>query len=350
MEQHVLHTHDPLLLQDQLLPGVSRTFALTIPQLPPPLRMAVTNAYLLCRIADTVEDDLALTGDQKREFHQRFVEVVEGRHNGGEFAADLAPLLSDATPEAEQLLIQQVPGVIQVTHDLNPRQRAALERCVAIMCAGMPKFQENKSVSGLPTVADMDQYCYYVAGVVGEMLTELFCDYCGTPSSRRQPMMRLAVAFGQGLQMTNILKDFWEDRASQACWLPREVFQRNGLDLGQPDLAQPPFFRGIRELIGMAHGHLQEALSYVRMIPSGEVGIRRFCLWAIGLAVLTLQGIRKNPHYTSADQIKVSRRALKTVVLISNLLSSSDRALRLAFKFSAMGLPLQRHLIAARSG
>ena len=34
---------DPAL-QDALLPGVSRTFALTIPQLPEPLRVAVTNA------------------------------------------------------------------------------------------------------------------------------------------------------------------------------------------------------------------------------------------------------------------------------------------------------------------
>ena len=40
--------------QDQILPHVSRTFALTIPQLPLGLRTAVTSAYLLCRIADTI--------------------------------------------------------------------------------------------------------------------------------------------------------------------------------------------------------------------------------------------------------------------------------------------------------
>jgi farnesyl-diphosphate farnesyltransferase len=45
-------------LQDQLLPGVSRTFALTIPQLPDALRPVVTNAYLLCRTADTIEDEV----------------------------------------------------------------------------------------------------------------------------------------------------------------------------------------------------------------------------------------------------------------------------------------------------
>ena len=39
--------------QDQILPHVSRTFALTIPQLPSALSIPVTSAYLLCRIADT---------------------------------------------------------------------------------------------------------------------------------------------------------------------------------------------------------------------------------------------------------------------------------------------------------
>ena len=43
--------------QQDHLQKVSRTFALTIPLLPPDLRDYVGNAYLLCRIADTIEDD-----------------------------------------------------------------------------------------------------------------------------------------------------------------------------------------------------------------------------------------------------------------------------------------------------
>lgn len=57
--------------QDEILPKVSRTFALTIPQLPPELRRAVANAYLLCRIADTIEDEPALSAEQKRVFEMR---------------------------------------------------------------------------------------------------------------------------------------------------------------------------------------------------------------------------------------------------------------------------------------
>ena len=43
--------------QDEILQYVSRTFALTIPQLPESLCKVVSNAYLLCRIADTIEDE-----------------------------------------------------------------------------------------------------------------------------------------------------------------------------------------------------------------------------------------------------------------------------------------------------
>ncbi|MFK7954968.1 MAG: phytoene/squalene synthase family protein [Lysobacterales bacterium] len=336
-----------LQLSDQLLPGVSRTFALTIPQLPDGLREPITNAYLLCRIADTIEDDLSLSRQQKAGFHQRFIEVVSGTMPVANFGAELAPLLSKKTPADEIELIKQTAGVIEVTHSFNERQRAALQRCITIMCHGMPQYQEDKSIAGLPTVADMDQYCYYVAGVVGEMLTELFCDYSTTIATHRSSMMPLAVAFGQGLQMTNILKDFWEDRAAAACWLPQELFHSHGLNLADADSPafQNRFEKGIEELLGMAHAYLRDALGYVHLIPSNEIGIRRFCLWAIGLAVHTLQSIRRHPEYRTGAAVKISRASVRRIMLISNLCSRSNRLLRFGFKMLARGLPLKSELM-----
>lgn len=51
--------------QQRMLEGVARTFALTIPQLPPALADVVANAYLLCRIADTLEDETAVRAVEK---------------------------------------------------------------------------------------------------------------------------------------------------------------------------------------------------------------------------------------------------------------------------------------------
>ena len=42
------------------------------------------------------------------------------------------------------------------------------------------------------------------------------------------------------------------------------------------------FDAGMRELVGVAHAHLRNALSFTLLIPPGETGIRRFCLWAVG--------------------------------------------------------------------
>src|SRR5215472_17511271 len=87
--------------QDHILPGVSRTFALTIPELPPALRTAVTNAYLLCRIADTIEDEPALSPAASLHFLQRFVAVLYGREPASALAKDLVPQLSRETLQAE---------------------------------------------------------------------------------------------------------------------------------------------------------------------------------------------------------------------------------------------------------
>jgi farnesyl-diphosphate farnesyltransferase len=209
------------------------------------------------------------------------------------------------------------------------------------MCKGMPEFQRNKSLRGLEDLDELAEYCYYVAGVVGEMCTEMFCLHCPELVPHREKMLELAVSFGQGLQMTNILKDIWDDRQANACWLPRSVFAQD-FDLARlEDLHTSDAFRdGLEQLIGVAHANLRNALEYTCMIPKREKGIRRFCLWAIGLAVLTLRKLHAHPEFRSAAEVKVSRRTVKATVLATNLTLLSNRALKLIFARAAAGLPL----------
>src|SRR5690242_11376760 len=97
--------------QDYVLPAVSRTFALTIPELPPALRTAVTNAYLLCRIADTIEDEPALSPAASLHFLQRFVAVLYGREPAAALAHELVPELSNQTLQAEVDLVANMERV-----------------------------------------------------------------------------------------------------------------------------------------------------------------------------------------------------------------------------------------------
>jgi farnesyl-diphosphate farnesyltransferase len=332
-----------LQYQASILPGVSRTFALTIPVLPGELSVVVTNAYLLCRLADTIEDDTGLNDSQKTEFHARFVKVVEGIEPAEPFATELAPLLSERTLPDERELVRNTAKVIRVMHSFSEAERNALTRCVTVMCQGMPAFQRNRSASGLAALRNLDEYCYYVAGVVGEMLTELFLLRCPELEPDRERMMRLAVSFGQGLQMTNILKDIWDDRQAETCWLPRAVFDRHGFDLNSISASHdsPAFAAGLDELVGVAHAHLRNALEYSCLIPKNQPGIRKFCLWALGLAVLTLRKIHNNPGFSSGAEVKVSRRTVKATVLTTNLALRSNRALKLVFDRAAAGLPLE---------
>jgi len=267
---------------------------------------------------------------------------VSGSAEPGQLARDLERRLSERTLPEERDLVSNMERVIRVTRALDERQRAAIQRCIDLMCYGMPHFQRNASVRGLARSSDLDDYCYYVAGVVGEMLTELFCDYSADIARQRAALQSLAASFAQGLQMTNILKDVWEDRSRGACWLPQEVFARHGIDLTHLSAQHydARFGSSMRELIGVAHAHLRNALAFTLLIPSKETGIRRFCLWAIGLAVLTLQRIHRNPRFTSGAQVKVSRSAVAMTRVLTNATVRSNWLLARLFELSARGLPL----------
>lgn len=327
--------------QARILEGVSRTFALTIPSLPQALRVPVTNAYLLCRIADTIEDDPGLSLEEKWSSGQEFVEIVAGQRPTGAFADRLVARLASQTLDAERDLVARTRQVVLVTHSFGAAQRQALSRCVSLMSAGMHRFQRIAGLQGLDSQRRMDEYCYFVAGVVGEMLTELFCDFSGAIARRRERLMRLAPSFGQGLQMTNILQDIRADRARGACWLPRSVFDlspHNGRDLlGEIDASRLRV--GMERLVVNAHGHLRNALGYTLLIPRRHLGIRRFCLWALGMAVPTLENVYRNPLYASREEVKISRNEVRRIVRQYGLMAGSDSLLTRLFEHASRNLP-----------
>ena len=332
--------------QSEMLEEVSRTFALTIPQLPGALCRVVSNAYLLCRIVDTIEDEPLLNGAQKNYFCREFLKTLNLVRNAESFSRQLCASLSNQTPPAEHELIRHIPRVIQITRGFPEPQREALQRCVRIMAKGMGQFQLRGENHGLKSLEDLDQYCYYVAGVVGQMLTRLFCLYSPEIAKNRDALMALAVSFGQGLQMTNILKDVWEDYQLGACWLPRKIFADAGCDLRDLTTGRnrQGFERGVQRLVGIAHRHLRNAVSYTLLIPKQETGIRNFCLWAIGLAVLTLRKINNHLDYTNGSQVKISRLSVKGTILATQIGRQSETLLRLLFNLAAWPLPLASHL------
>ena len=330
-----------LAYQSEILQGVSRTFALNIPQLPGALRDVVGNVYALCRIADTIEDEPALSPAQKQAFSERFIDVVAGRAEVAPFSRDLGALLSPSSTERERDLVANTARVVRVARGFRAAQRRAIERCVRVMSRGMAEFQQNATPDGLEDIPHLNRYCYHVAGVVGETLTDLFCDYSTDIGRRRDELFALSVSFGQGLQMVNILKDVWEDRRRGACWLPRDVFRTTGFELRSLSAGQPApgFAAGLSALVAITRRHLADALRFVLMLPPRETGIRRFCLWPLGMAVLTLRRIHATPAFRSGHEVKISRRSVRAVIAVTSALVRSNVGLRLLFGGLTRGLP-----------
>ena len=332
----------------EVLPAVSRTFALNIPVLPRPLDTAVMVAYLLCRIADTLEDEAHGPASEALLAELARLSTLPGgwEADARRFTEEALRVLRSQAPQAEVRLVEGTARVLEAlaVHAAPVREHVAA--CVATMTRGMGKMGDKGRASGgglgLASLEETLEYCYYVAGTVGEMLTRLFQWYSPAIAARSAALEPRAVAFGNALQLTNILKDVREDLERGSCWLPRTLLAEHGLT---PEALLEPGKRGEAmqahgQMVAVAHRELRKAFEYVMALPGQERGIRLFCLWPLFLAVMTLRKLYGNAAVLERQAVKISRRTVKWVVGSTKLLAGHDTALKLLF--STLTAPLPR--------
>ena len=259
---------------EDLLQKTSRTFALTIPCLPQPTRDEVGIAYLLFRIIDTFEDAVLWPPALRLEALKQFAGLLDRP------AAESRTLAADWTREPPlihagyQELLSHTPYVLEQYQALRPEAQAILRTHVARSAEGMASFVARIEPGGrleLDTMEDLRAYCYAVAGIVGEMLTELFL--LGRPSLGRvaADLRGHAAAFGEGLQLVNILKDARPDAAEGRTFLPRQA--------------------PLAEVFALARKDLASAALYVDLLRKGgaEPGLVAFNAFICKLAAANLQ-------------------------------------------------------------
>lgn len=307
-----------LAYQKAILGSVSRTFALTIPLLPPSIEKVVGNTYLLCRIVDTIEDAADLSPHSKQTLSQLFLDVVLGKLPVSAFVDPCLLELKSHTNQDELDLIIHTPTVLRILQTCSQSDRAAVSRCVTIMSNGMSHFHNKQTQLGLKDLREFEEYCYVVAGVVGELLTAIFSNHSPEFAKRIQGDEDLAIAFGQALQMTNILKDSPEDKARGVSWKPTNISQT--------------------ELLGIAYQKLEDSLRYILLIPKQDIGIRRFCFLAFGLAAMTLSEIAKQKEFAHQDEVKLSRKTVMAFYSFTNIAANSDLMMKAFFKLSTGSL------------
>jgi phytoene/squalene synthetase/2-polyprenyl-6-methoxyphenol hydroxylase-like FAD-dependent oxidoreductase len=327
------------------LEGVSRTFSRPIALLPPPLDDAVTVAYLLCRVADTFEDHPRVSAAARGPMLDMFVEMLAGEREPRDVAQGLAPIDGE-DDDAELSLVRHLPTVMRVFVSFPEPIRTASAAWVSEMARGMNVYVHRRAgpdgLLALHTPEDLERYCYFVAGTVGHLLTDLFVYHLGPMS----PPVRLALrenaeAFGMGLQLVNILKDITDDRARSVSFVPRTLAAAQALEL---DALCDPHNReeahaAVEPLFATARRLLDRALDYSLAIPASATGVRLFCLLPLWMAARTLAvAARNDALFIAGEPVKISRDEVERIIATCSAHAADDAYLRGAYEALWTGL------------
>ncbi|MDE3052543.1 MAG: phytoene/squalene synthase family protein [Gemmatimonadota bacterium] len=313
-----------------VLPSVSRTFALSIKVLPGELGRAVNCAYLLCRIADTIEDAPAVAAEEKAALFDRFLDCFADRA-----AADAFPALVRSLPgdPAHLELIRHADLVFVVFRSLAPATRDHVRRWVAEMALGMRKFVllYPRGIR-IQSLEEYREYCYYVAGTVGYMLTDLWHEHAPSIGPRQYELLReRSRSFAEALQTVNILKDVARDAEHEnSIYVPERLLAEHG---GSHATILAESHAGatraaMASLVALAWEDLGEARDYLLRIPRRAIAIRLFCVLPLVFAYATLREVTRHPDALARREVvKISRAEVKTLIALSVAGVMSNRML-----------------------
>jgi farnesyl-diphosphate farnesyltransferase len=318
-----------------ILPKVSRTFAPTIRRLPRALCLPVTVAYLLCRVADTIEDSGVLDIEQKKDVLRAYALLLKKEQFRTALDAFMKRVRALPHQGADYELVHNFPLIIAVYARFPKNVRKGIGTWVCEMISGMRKYAQSKYDSTehfLNTLDDMDEYIYYVAGTVGNMLTALFSHYSPhIDRSIAKKLQKNSEAFGKGLQMINIIRDMPADWRLHRSYVPNELLTKYALTRGS--IFSPHTVERSRqmvdELIHLALSYLDGAMHYIVDIPKADVRIRLACLLPLFWALQTLLHLKRNLNaFFHREKIKISRTVIREEFFFAYLAVLSNRLIK----------------------
>jgi farnesyl-diphosphate farnesyltransferase len=223
----------------------------------------------------------------------------------------------------------------QIYAKIPAEPRASIARWALEMAHGMEQvinphqadFFFTRDGVRLPAKEDdYDRYCYYVAGTVGHMITELAINHYGLQGEIAERLPVNSEASGRALQKTNIIKDFAKDLQRGACFLPDEWLQQadyTPLTLsGAPDA-------WIEKVIANVLVEFDNSVEYVLDLPHSAAGFRQASLLMMLPGYQTLLVAAKNQDrlFTPAHNIKISRRTMAKCMLDARRIVKNDEAI-----------------------
>jgi farnesyl-diphosphate farnesyltransferase len=315
----------------ELLPRVSRTFALSVRVLPGELGRAVLAAYLLCRIADTIEDAPDVDAHVKAATLDRFLLCFDDPAGASALAAELGAISGDA---AHVELSSGADRVFALFGSLPVATQRHVHRWVAEMGLGMRKFVLlYPDGIRIQTLEEYKEYCYYVAGTVGYMLTDLWHEHSHAVSETVYRKLReKSRQFGEALQTVNILKDVASDAEHEnSIYIPELALREHGS--GHATILSPSHsaanHAALTDLVKLAWADLEDAVRYLLMVPRRAWSIRTFCVWPLLFAFATLRDLTQTRAMLERGGIvKITRAEVKSLLVLAPLIVGSNRAVR----------------------
>ena len=308
----------------QTLRNVSRTFAISIEQLPLALRDAVTIAYLLFRVSDCLEDHEALAASRKAELLRLWAQVLSGNLSVRSLTNSITHLDEN---DPEVYVAQHADDLLEKLHQLPEPIQKSIKLHVHQTSLGMARWQDHGPI--VNTEEEMDDYMHEVAGRVGYLLTDIFSWYSPVIARQKSKLRPLAREFGLALQTVNIIRGLRKDYERGWVFVPRSFYEPLGLtsaSLFDKENASKTL-QVVARLATKAEGHLRHGLSYIISIPRIHYRIRLACMWPLFFASKTL-AISKDNIQVIMDEAKITRTDVMRIIRQTTLMGWSDSWLR----------------------
>lgn len=250
-----------------MLKETSRTFFIPISFLEPVLKKTVGSAYLCMRAIDELEDHPELEDEVKSRLLRETSKMLHLPFDREAYEAMLKPY-KHMLPEVSLRLADWISVC-------PPEIAPEVLESTAEMAEGMAKWVDRKFV--IRTREDLDDYTYYVAGLVGTMLSDLWKWHDNTETDPQ-----LAIGFGRGLQAVNMLRNLDEDRERGVSFVP-EGWTRE-------------------DMFNYANENLAQADLYVKSITNKR--ILMFCKVPLALAHSTLKALKSGKEKMSRTEVE----------------------------------------------
>jgi farnesyl-diphosphate farnesyltransferase len=303
--------------------GVSRTFALTVDVLEEPMSSYICVGYLVCRIADTVEDADHIPPEEQARLLRLYDAALDPDDETTieAFLAGVEPFLP---PEAERSedwsVVANAPRIVRTFDGLPHDVREAVTPPARELVQGMAMFVERYADTGglrIQSREELEEYCYYAAGTVGNLITNLVTRG-DIAADRRRKLYETAEEFGLLLQLVNIAKDVRDDYEEENnVYLPAEWLEEEGIS--QEEVLAPENALGTAAVVERTADHatdfLDDAQTYLETVPLKDGNT--LAAWAIPflLAVGTLRELLARPEdAVSTTGVKITRQEVFAVV------------------------------------